>query len=178
MPRFILREKPRSPKHDRLVRKLAQELQSPGAQPQPLILESEIPATKSRHVHVIWDDWSKLSEEERADVILDAYSTAEGQNYAEQIAIAIGLTSSEALALGLLPWKVDPILSRRNGLHEADYGRALLGEAKHAVLHPKWIMQHGLRYARQEDAEEAVKRLRRALPGSSWSITKEIYSDS
>jgi hypothetical protein len=177
MPRYIIRPAPLSPKHDRFIKRLAEELKAPGTQPQPLILEQEVPATGSRHVHVIWDQWKQLSDEERTDVIIEAYSQAEGQAYAEQITIASGLLATEALALGLLPWKVEPFLGR--GSHtDADYGRALLEEAKNTVLGSKRAREHGLRYARREDAEEALKRLRRQLPNSSWTIAQDIYSDA
>ncbi len=53
MPRYIIRPDAKSPKHGRLVKRLAQELKASGKDLQPLILELEITATGSRHVNVI-----------------------------------------------------------------------------------------------------------------------------
>jgi hypothetical protein len=177
MPRHIIRSAPRSPKHDRFVKKLAQELKLPGTQPQPLILEEEVPATGSRHVHVIWDQWKKLPDEERTDVIIEAYGQAESKEYAEQITIASGLTSAEALALGLLPWRLEPTLTQ-DERSEADCEQALRKEADFTLLGVKHAMDHGLRYARREDADAALKRLQQILPGSSWRMVRDVFTDS
>src|SRR5438132_3766342 len=105
MPRVIIHSAPRSPKFQRYVRRLVHELKNPGSCPQPLILEEEVSATRTRHVRVIWDQWKKIPDEERTDMILEAYKQAEGSDYADQITVINGLTGTEALALGLLPWK-------------------------------------------------------------------------
>lgn len=178
MPRIVLQQTPRSPRFESFVRRLAQELKSPGLGPQPLILEEEVSSTRSRHVRVIWDQWRNLSEEQRADVILEAYKQAEGKDFADQITISAGLTGPESLALGLLPWTVEPILSRRDGHTLEDYGRAINEEEKHAVLGVGSVKRHGhLRYARKEDAEEAIRRLRTILPKSSWTIAQDVYAE-
>jgi hypothetical protein len=39
MPRIFLKKPPKPPEHDKLVRRLAQELKTPGSELQPLILE-------------------------------------------------------------------------------------------------------------------------------------------
>ena len=177
MPRHIIRPSPRSPKHDRFVKKLAQELRSPGTQPQrSLVLEEEVPATGSRHVHVVWDQWKKLSDEERTDVIIEAYSQAEGPPYAEQITIASGLTPAEALTLGFLPWHVKPLPSSP-GTADAEVKRALEAEAKNTLLGARALSNYGLRYARQEDADEALARLMRDIPQINWTIAQDVYSD-
>jgi hypothetical protein len=177
MPRHIIRSAPRSPNHDRFVTKLAQELKLPGIQPQPLILEEVVPATGSRHVHVIWDQWKKLPDEERTDVIIEAYGQVEGKDYAEQITIASGLTAVEALALGLLPWRLEPIAGQDEH-SKAEHGQALKKEADFTLLGTKNLVNHGLRYARREDADAAVKRLQRILPGSAWTLARDVYADS
>src|SRR5581483_4620988 len=101
---------------------------------------------------------------------------AEGQAYADQLTIVSGLTPSEALVLGMLPWKVEPILGQ-GGPTDAEYGRAVQEEAKNTVLGSKAVTDAGLRYARKEDAEEALQRLQRRLPNSAWAITHEVYAD-
>src|SRR5437016_4692840 len=147
MPRVIVRSKPRSPEFDRLVHRLVQELKTPGSGPQPLIMEEEVAATRSRHVRVIWDQWKQVPDEQREDIILEAYKQAEGPAYADQITVINGLTGSEALALGLLPWKVEPNPGKSGGPSEEDYGRALLSEQKQTVLGTNSIKKAGaLRY--------------------------------
>ena len=178
MPRVIIRSEPRSPEFDRLVSRLAEELKNPSPGPQPLIVEQEVSATRSRHVQVIWDQWKKLPDEQRTDVILEAYRQAEGAEYADQITIMNALTGAEALTLGLLPWKVEPNLSKSGGPSEADYGRALQKEEKQTVLGAGSVMRYGaLRYARKEDAEEALRRLKALLPKSSWTVSQDVYAD-
>jgi len=112
MPRFVVTPQAPSPKHERLVKKLVQEFRTSSTNLQPLILEEQVPSTKSRHVRVIWDAWKDLGDEQRAAVIVDAYTEAEGTEAAQEITLAENLTPQEALALGLLPFKVVPTRKR------------------------------------------------------------------
>lgn len=175
MPRHIIRPSSRSPKHERFIKKLVQELKNPGSSPQPLILEEEIPSTRSRHIHVIWDQFAKLTEEERSAIILDAYAHAEGPAYAEEITITSGLTPREALALGFLPWRIDA--QGAQGDRAAEFSKAVEEELPHTILQSDTWM-HGLRYARQEDAEAVVRRLRQRAPEIKWRIVRESESDA
>ena len=172
MPRFILTKAPKPPGQDKLVKRLAQELKSPGDETQPLILEQVIEGTGSRHVHVIWDQWQKLSEEQRSAIIEEAYNQTEGPKAAAEITLASGVTPEEALVLGLLPYKV---VSTHKG-HEAkppiaQYKKVLKQEAPNTVL---GLDAAELRYPRLEDAEAAKQRLEKDLPGSQWAIVQEV----
>jgi hypothetical protein len=126
-------------------------------------------------VYVIWDQWKEVPDEERADVIIEAYTQAEGKAYAENVTIASGVTAREALALGLLPWKL--VIAR--GRHEdaptmKEHEKVLASETRNTLL------GNGAReprYARLEDAEEAKRRLEKALPGSRWQVVQEVQSD-
>ena len=174
MPRYTIKTATRSPKHDKLVKRLAQEIKSPGDDPQPLILEEAIDATRSRHVNVVWDQWQGLSDDQRCGVIIDAYVQAEGSGLAEAITIAAGATPEEAVALVFLPYKVVPLRGRHeNKPPMAAYRKALAAEVRHTVL---GLETRELRYARIEDAREAKKRLEAALAGSEWEIIEEIQS--
>jgi hypothetical protein len=176
MPRFILKKPPKPPEHDKLVRRLVQELRTPGDGLQPLILEQEIEATGSRHVHVIWDRWKDLSEEQRSDVGWEAYTQAEGAKTTEEITIATGATPAEAVVLGLLPFKVVPTRKRHEPAPPmAKCKKALKAEARNTVLGPE---ADELRYPRMEDAEEAKDRLEKSLTGSEWSIIQEVPYES
>ena len=175
MPRYIVPPHARSPKHERYVKKLAQEFTTSSPNIQPIILEEQVPSTKSRHVRVIWDAWEDLTDEQRSDVIVDAYTRAEGPEAAAEITLAEGMTPHEALALGMLPFKV--VLARRktDAVSMADYQVALNAEARNTLLGPK---AKELRYARVEDAEQALQRLKHALPGSSWAVVQESAIES
>lgn len=175
MPRFIITPNAPSPKHERLVKKLAQEFAAASPHLQPLILEEQIPSTKSRHVRVIWDAWKDLTDEQRAAVIVDAYKEAEGPEAAEAITIAEGVTPPEALALGLLPFKVVAARKKGDPVPPGAYQTALAAEARRSLLGAK---ARELRFARIEDAEQAVARLQNALPGSSWAVVHEMPTES
>lgn len=175
MPRFIITPGTHSPKHDAFVKKLVQEFTSAGANLQPLILEEQVPSTKSRHVRVLWDRWKELEDEQRAAVIVDAYAQAEGAEAAGEITIAEGVTPHEALALGLLPFKVVPARKQHDPIPLDAYKTAQAKEARHTLLGPK---AKELRYARIEDAQQAYQRLLQALPGSSWAVVQELATES
>lgn len=176
MPRFILKKPPKPPEYDKLVRRLAQELKSSGKELQPLILEQEIEVTGSRHVHVIWDQWAELPEEQRSDIIEEAYAEAEGPTVAEQITLASGVTPQEAVVLGLLPFKVVSTRKRHEDRPTmAKYKKAMKAETRNTLLGPN---TDELRYPRLEDAEEAKKRLEKALPGSEWAVVQEVPYES
>lgn len=176
MPRYVIKQAAKPAEHDQLVKRLVPELQTAGTDPQPLILEEEIDSTGSRHVHVIWDRWRNLTDEQRAAVIMDAYLISEGKQAAENITIASGVTVEEALVLGLLPYKVVSARKRHeNKPPAAEHKKALLAEAR------KTLLGEGakeLRYARLEDAEAARKRLEKALPGSQWAVVQEVSIES
>lgn len=176
MPRFILNKPPKPPEHDKLVRRLVQELRAPGDDSLPLILEQSIEATGSRHVHVIWDRWKDLSEEQRSDVVWEAYTQAEGAKAAEEITIATGATPAEAVVLGLLPFKLVPARKRHEAAPPmAKCKKALKAEARNTVLGSD---ADELRYPRLEDADQARRRLEKALPGSEWVVVQEVPYES
>jgi hypothetical protein len=175
MPRIIVTKDFPPQKHAALVKKLATELASSGDEVQPLILEEHVMATNSRHVHVVWDRWKDIPDEERAAIIVEAYRQADLEDAASEITIAAGVTPEEAVLLGVLPWKVVPARKKNGKLSEADYKKALASEARHTVFGSK---ARELRYARMEDANEAADRLGKALPGSSWAVVHEVLAES
>jgi hypothetical protein len=75
----------------------------------------------------------------------------------------------------LLAFKVVPTRRKNDSIPAEAYQKALVGEARNTVLGPK---ANELRFARVEDAEEAVKRLRKTLPTSSWAIAQETPRES
>lgn len=170
MPRIILRKPPRPPEHDQLVRRLTQGLKSPGSGLQPLIIEREIGATGSRHVHVIWDEWKRLSEEQRSEIIFEAYAKAEGDKAAEAITLGSGATPEEAVVLGLLPFKVVSTRKRHEARPPmAKYKKVIDAEARNTLLGTD---ADELRYPRLEDAEEPGSDLRKLCPDRNGQLFK------
>jgi len=166
MSRHIISREPDLGKFSNLISELQKELRSPGSQ-QPIILEERIAATGSRHVYVIWEEWSNVPDEVRSQIILQAYRTEESEETPE-ITIAVGVTPWESLALGLLPYQVRPLGA--TALHE-ECNRAIQHESKHTILGE---LSLDLRYTTLDAAEEGKMRLEHLLPGSNWSIVQEI----
>ena len=155
-----------------LVEKLVQELKSNRQSGQPLIEEQEFP-TKKLRVNVIWDEWDRVPLEDRTATILRAYELAEGQEYRDRIALASGLTGLEAHAAGMLPYQVFAALRPGDPVTMDQVRKALIEEGASTLLgedNPQ------LRFATEEEAEEARQRLAVRLPNSEpvWVITKEV----
>ena len=85
MPRILrgIEEKP-SFTEANLVDRLADEVINSHDSGQPTIYEQEFPTGMIRVV-VIWDEWDRLSHEDRTNVILRAYDSALGQAYRERL---------------------------------------------------------------------------------------------
>jgi hypothetical protein len=173
MPRLIINPPSTPRKYERLVKRLRRELASPSDEGQPLIIERNVPAAKSRHVHVIWDDWQGITDEERTTIIVEAYSQEEGDEKASDITIALGVTPEEAVVLGLLPYKVEP--THRHRAEETLYRVGLAEEAKNTLLGAN---ARELRYVSQDEAAKAVQRLKKYAKNSSWMIVREEQSES
>lgn len=90
--------RPRPSSAAQLEDRLRQELESPSsdANAQPIILaEPPDPAPISR-LFVIWDDWTQLDQQDRSEIIMNAYMGFKGPEEALKVTVAMGLTSSEA----------------------------------------------------------------------------------
>ncbi|MEX0704925.1 MAG: hypothetical protein WD069_22690 [Planctomycetales bacterium] len=139
---------------------------------QPWIDEEEFPTGRLR-VNVIWDDWEQIPLEERTSTVVRAFEKAEGKQYAERIALASGLTVPEAHAAGMLPYEVVTALRKSDPLTLEDCRNAMIEEGASVLLDPE---RPQLRFATEEEAEAAVKRLSEKLPGSEqvWLVTKDV----
>ncbi len=155
-----------------LVERLVDELKSDRQSGQPLIDEEEFPTGKLR-VNVVWDEWDRVPLEDRTATILRAYDEAEGRDYRDRIALASGLTVPEAHAAGMLPYQVIAALRRGDAVTMDQCKDALIEEGASALFgedNPQ------LRFATQEEAEAARRRLAERLPNSEpvWVVTKEV----
>jgi hypothetical protein len=155
-----------------LAAQLAAELKSAREYGQPLVYEQEFRTGKVR-VTVIWDAWDRLPLEERTSLILRAYEMAEGPDFRSRIALASGLTVPEAHAAGMLPYQILPALRLGDPVTPEQAREALLAEGASALVGPQMPQ---LRFTTQEEAEAALQRLSRRLPGSApiWVINREI----
>ena len=171
MPRHIIESNTSLARYDDLVKSLVKELKAESGGPQPLILEQVAQPGPVRYVTVIWDKWKGVPEDVRPEVIVAAYEKAESKPYADSIMTAEGVTASEALSLGLLPYCVTPARREGDPVGLDEYRKVFVEEAKRTVLGAK---AKELRYARSEDADAALERLTRRLPGSHWAVPKSV----
>jgi hypothetical protein len=164
-------EKPR-PMSGNLAERLAEELRRSLESGQPVIDEQEFPTGKIR-VTVIWDEWDHLPLEDRTAVILRAYDLAEGRGYRDKIALASGLTVPEAYAAGMLPFQIIPALRRGDAVRPEQCRQAMIEEGASVLLAAD---KPQLRFATEDEAEAARKRLAQRLPDSDqvWVITQEV----
>ena len=155
-----------------LVERLVDELKSDRPGGQPLIEEEEFPTGKLR-VNVIWDEWDRVPLEDRTATILRAYEQAEGGEYRDRIALASGLTVPEAHAAGMLPYQVMAAVRKGDPVTVEQCRGALIEEGASMLFGDD---SPQLRFATEEEAEAARKRLAERLPNSEpvWVITKEV----
>jgi hypothetical protein len=85
------------PAIDALRQRLIDEWRNPQEQvPAPVIIEEAGTQNRPTRLYVIWDDWTDLDQEERSEIIMDAYETVRGADKALQVTVAMGLTRREA----------------------------------------------------------------------------------
>jgi len=155
-----------------LASRLAEELRGDREFGQPMIDEQEFPSGRLR-VNVIWDDWDRMSLEDRTSLILRAYEMAESRAYRERIALANGLTVPEAIAAGMLPYHVFPALRQGDSVTAEQCRKAMIEEGASILLGEERPV---LRFATEEQAEAARTRLALRLPASEpvWVVTQDV----
>jgi hypothetical protein len=172
MPRKkrISEDQPRSI-HAGLGQRLAEELRGGRESGQPFVDEQEFPSGRIR-VNVIWDEWDRLPLEDRTAVILRAYELAEGREYRDRIALASGLTVPEAHAAGMLPFQIIPALRKDDPVTDEQCRRAMIEEGASILVSAE---RPQLRFADEEEAESARRRLAERLPDSEpvWVVTQD-----
>ena len=76
------------------------------AENSPVLIEEEKPARfgtarKPLHLYVIWDEWEDLPQQDRSEIIMDAYEATHATPDIVRVTLAMGLTKSEARKMGL-----------------------------------------------------------------------------
>ncbi len=84
-----------------LTERLSKEFTSPSEEGQPLVFEEPAEPTPVTRLYVVWDLWSNLNQQDRSEIILNAYEKAKGKDAALKITVAMGLTATEAERLGI-----------------------------------------------------------------------------
>ena len=85
-----------SPIMAELTRRLVEEWRHPKESGQPLILLKCGAEHQPTHVYVIWDDWADLPQQERSEIIMDAFESTHSPEEALDVTVAMGLTPEEA----------------------------------------------------------------------------------
>lgn len=156
--------------HPELATALVEELRNERAFGQPTIDEQHFPETGAIRVMVVWDRWEGLSDAQRMDVILAAYEQAEGAEVRKRIALAIGVTVPEAADSGLLPYQIQPLLRRSDGVTAEQCNQAMLEQGA-SLLRNANIPE--LRFSTLDEADRALQRLNDNLPGV-WTVIQEL----
>lgn len=90
------------PNHDQFVAELVRHLKGGENLPEyPKIVEEEVPLSKNFRVYVSWNDWGSVSDQERSEIILEAYQQARGVPEMLRISVAMGLTPLQAKQLDI-----------------------------------------------------------------------------
>ena len=90
-------------KKEELVNRLKQEYLAPSAgEVEPLLIELDDKRRSSTiHLYVIWEDWARIDQQARTEIIVEAYEAARGTQQALRVTIAMGLTKAEAKRMGI-----------------------------------------------------------------------------
>lgn len=150
-----------------LVNVLAREIEldyGQELQRQPLVHEMRIAGTDVLQVVVLWERWGQVPPQERGPLILEAYEQSQPA-LLPKITAALGVTVQEALAMGLLPYRVVPARRKAGAVTDAQLRAALVKEG--AIQTPRGLM---LCFPSRKSAEDAVRRLAAHVPGPYWAI--------
>jgi hypothetical protein len=151
-----------------LVSELRQSVTSDQPVHQPIILENEIGQTHTLHVVVIWQRWQIVPTGQRSGLIIRAYDEAAADR-ADRITIAMGVTTEEAIELGLLPFEVVPVIRKEDNI-DAETVRELMRE-EGATESANRIV---LRFPSLEMAESAFRRLCSKSSTDYWAVRQDL----
>ena len=154
-----------TPNREAYVRSLVKEWQGGALAQGPIILVDEIGQTKSLHVVVIWDRWADVPDYERSAIILDAYEKTTNPP-GMKVTIAMGLTRSEAMSLGFMPYRIGTVRQESDPYSLEQLRRAM---AKEGAIQTHDGLE--LAFPSEKLAKEAYERLNSRYPGV-WTLYK------
>jgi hypothetical protein len=99
---YAQRVYPKNPIYEAFAHRIAEEIRNPqeGMAEPVIVLESQGQQAPN-HLYVIWSEWGQLTQLERSEIALEAYSEAKGVSSARNIRVALGLTPEEAARMGI-----------------------------------------------------------------------------
>lgn len=118
---------------------------------------------------LIWTGWYGVPYRERAEIARAAFSP----ELLEKTNTIVGLTPDEAIAMGYLPFRVEPIADEIDDVMRDKIRQAMLEEG--AIETSEGLQ---LRYMSREAARDAFVRLQARVPGPYWAIVEEVVRDS
>jgi hypothetical protein len=148
-----------------LLDRLNAEREGRAATGGPVIFEIPLEQPGRFDVMVVWDEWSGVRSEDRTQLIQEAY-----KDKVDNLGLALGVTYQEAVEQGVLPFRV-----RLRFGPQPRFSQEKLREACLAVGgFPGPGGNIELRFPTETTAEEAIKQLKKRLPGSQWLVN---YAD-
>ena len=155
--------------HDLLTKLLRERLNTDLDQPTlPLVVVNRPFSKRSIHLLVIWDAWRNLSNVERSKVIIDAYALAHGNDPTP--AVVIGVTASEAISLGYLPFRIAALARKTDGLSRVKLEKAMQKAGGVQVRVGDGL---DIRFATRAQAASAYRTLQSELPSPVWTLIEE-----
>jgi hypothetical protein len=149
-----------------LTRTLVNSLKSARPGLQPIVYEDHFRETGTYHVLVIWDKFKGVSSVNRTNLILDAYERTNPARV-PKISVALGMTPSEAIDIGMLPFAVISV-AKKGEVDEAKMKKLLLESG--AVKTADGLQ---LRFRSLDDAQQSYRRIQKVLPGPFWALSQE-----
>jgi hypothetical protein len=158
----------KSPPNEELVIELAVFLFQPPLKGQPIVIRNPVGTTGLQNLVVIWDRWHGIPLQERTEIILAANDTLE-TTLRVKLSLALGRTMDEAISLGYLPFRIEPICRSGNS---ADRDRILNALREEGAVETGRGLQ--LRFPTLEQAQDAFIELEQKVSGPYWSIVQEV----
>jgi hypothetical protein len=135
----------------------------------PLVVENRVRPVHTIHLLVIWDEWQEMPNPERSRIIADAFALANPDEVA-RVTIPMGLTASEALSLGYLPYRIVPSVRKSDGLSATAIDKAMRAVGGIFI---QIGSDRQLRFATRSQAELAYRDLATKLPAPIWTLIQE-----
>lgn len=133
---------------------------------QPFIIEQKISPTNYLHVTVVWEKWRLISAGRRGAVIMKAYEKA-APDRVNDITIAMGVTTEEAIDLGLLPFEVVPTIRKSDDFTEEQ--QKMLMKDEGAIATPSGL---SLRFPSRNLADTVCERLWDKSSRNYWAVVQ------
>jgi len=93
---------PKNTVYEAFAHRIAEEIKNPQeGMAEPVIVLEAQGQQAATHLYVIWSEWGQLTQLERSEIALEAYSEAKGISSARNLRVALGLTPEEAERMGI-----------------------------------------------------------------------------